>query len=206
MKIKISNPIIYVLAILLAMNINDAYSQEEKTGEPKKLDFLVMLQESDSITEEGNPVFNLLLDIQSSEIKDPEKVYVKIISKKSDEIYFIRAIDKEVLKGDKDIKEWEKEKAEKEEERLEARIEKNKTREEEDKLSEEPRYEKQEGRDLKKVKIEIDKTQLEFGPFSPGDYQVYVRVENFNGDMYEDRHNITITPEIEPTEEDKKDK
>jgi len=199
MRTKVSDTIIYTLIILFA--INTAYGQE-KNAAPGKLDFLVTPQQSDLITEEKTPVFNLKLDILYPEIRDPQKVYVKIISEKPREIYFIRAIDKEVLAGLQAVDKWEKEQIEKEEAREALRTEKNQTREEDDKLWEGPRYEKQDGRSLQAIEIKDRKPALVFGPFPPGDYQVYVRVVDEKGTEYLDRHNITISKEAEPTEED----
>jgi len=202
MRIKVSNTIIYTLIMLLA--INQTYGQEKNVA-PGKLDFLITPRQSASITKEDVPVFNLRLEIQYPEIRDPQEVYVKVIHEKPREIYFIRAIDKEVLSGLKAVEKWEKEQIEKEEAREALRIEKNKDRKEGDKLWEGPRYEKQEGRSLTAIEIKDRKPALVFGPFAAGDYQVYVRVVDEKGREYLDRHNITISQEAETGEEDTKE-
>lgn len=204
MRTKVSNAIIYTLTILLAISTGITYGQEDRKAEPKKLDFLVSIHQSDSITKEKTPLFNLKLDILYPEIKSPQKVYVKVKEGKTREIYFIRAIDKGALSGLQAVDKWEKEQKEKEEAREALRIEKNKTREEDDKLWEGPRYEKQDGRRLQKIEIKDKKPALVFGPFPAGDYQVYVRVVDERGTEYLDRHNITIDKEAEPTEDTQK--
>ena len=200
MRTKVSNAIIYTLTILLA--INTAYGQEKTDAEPQKLDFLVSLQKSDLVTRDKTPVFNLRLELLSEDIGTPENIFVKIISEKPREIYFIRALDRKILSGRKDVKSWEKERAEKEKARAALRMEKNKTRKEKDKLWVGPRYERQEGRSLQAVEIKERKPALVFGPFSPGDYQVYVQVTDGKGIAYLDRHNITISPDAEESEKE----
>lgn len=203
MKIKSTTSIAYILTFLLAINTNIIYGQEIKKGEPQKLDFLVTTLKSDPVTGDKAPAFNLRLEVLSSDIGIPENIYVKVIEKKPREIYFIRALDRKVLSGGVDVRSWEKDQAEKEKKRAALRIEKNKTRKEKDKLWEGPRYEKQEGRSLQAIEIKDRKPALVFGPFSPGDYQLYVRITDGKGNVWLDRHNITVSAEEEPTEDEK---
>ena len=199
---KRKNIIINTLTLMLCISAGRLWGQEKTDAEPQKLDFLVTIQPVDSVTKDKTPVFNLRLDLLSEDIGTPENVFVKIISGKPRKIYFIRALDRKVLSGAEDVKSWEKEQAEKEKARAALRMEKNKTRKEKDKLWEGPRYEKQEGRSLQKIVIKDRKPVVVFGPFSPGDYQVYVRVVDKRGRAYLDRHNITISPEAEESEKE----
>lgn len=197
---KRNDLIICTMTILLAAGTGRLCGQEKTDAEPQKLDFLVTIQPVGSVTKNKTPVFNLRLELLSEDIGTPENIFVKIISGKPRKIYFIRALDRKVLSGVEDVKSWEKDRAEKEKARAALHIKKNKGRKQKNKLWEGPRYEKQKGRSLQKIVIKDRKPALVFGPFSPGDYQVYVRVVDERGTAYLDRHNITISPEAEGNE------
>jgi hypothetical protein len=181
-----------ILAPLLIVIINNAFSQEKKEDDlPRKLDFLVSVIPDDSILSNGSPLFDLQLKIQNQEIINLTKLYLKMSSGDPREIYFIRAIDKEVLKEEKDVAVWEKE-----QEKNETEIDKARRKLEKEAYKE--RYPKQKGKKVKKIKKEGGGTELTFGPFAPGDYQLYVRVVDQEGISYTDTHNLTINSEIEP--------
>ena len=193
---------IYFLAMLMIIQAGTAMGQEEDKKDFGKLDFLLTTVPLKLADREGDSIVNLKLDILSEEITDLDKVYIKVTTVEPREVYFIRAINKNVLTSEKDVKEWEKENEKLEKDREIERIEKSKDKkyEEYKELWSMPRYEKQEGKQIITANMEGGNTSLEFGPFSPGDYEVYVRVMDESKRRFIDTHRITISSEVEPKE------
>ena len=193
---------IFSLAIMMILQIGTAIGQEEEKKNFEKVDFLVTTTQTDLVDDRGDILVNLKLDILSEGITDLDKVYVKVTTIEPREVYFIRAINKNVLSGAKDVNQWEKEIQKLEKDREKERIEKSKDKKykEHKDLWSLPRYEKQDGKQLKVAQMEGRNTTLEFGPFSPGDYEVYVRAMDESKKRFIDTHKITISSEVEPKE------
>lgn len=192
---------IYILVILSVAATSNVFGQEEEKKDYQKLDFLVTTVPTNLASRDGSPLVNLKLDIMSEEITYLDKVYVKVTTVEPREIYFIRAINKNVLTGAKDVKEWEKETAEIEKDREKKRLEKSQDKKykEYKELWSTPRYEKQKGKHVTVAQMERGNASLEFGPFSPGDYEVYVQVKDESQGKFIDTHKITISSEVERT-------
>lgn len=181
------------LVLFLLMQAFTVYGQENKGYQD--LNVRIDQLAGDSEDEDGNLLTNLTLEIESNKIINPQKIYVKVKSVSPREIYFIRAMEYELFEGGVDIKAWEKEKDALEKERAKERKEKgdlpgNRKYKE---LWSAKRYEKQEGRSLKMAGLESGDAVLEFGPFSPGEYEVYVGVKDESSMMHINTQIITIT-------------
>ena len=154
---------IFSLAIMMTLQIGIAIGQEEEKKNFEKVDFLVTTTQTDLVDDRGDILVNLKLDILSEGITDLDKVYVKVTTIEPREVYFIRAINKNVLSGAKDVNQWEKEIQKLEKDREKERIEKSKDKKykEHKDLWSLPRYEKQEGKQLKVAQMEGRNTTLE---------------------------------------------
>jgi len=195
MKTNRKQYLVCTLALFLITQSQIVYGQADRGY--KDLDFRVEIIQDESVDSEGNRLSNLKLDIESSKIVNPKKIYLKVKSVSPREVYFIRAIDYDVVQGGADLETWEREKAAKEKEREKDRKEKsdmpgNKKYKE---LWTAKRYEKQEGRSLKKASVQAGDAEFEFGPFPPGDYEVYVGIKDESSAMYLDTRKISITSE-----------
>lgn len=193
MKTNRKQYLAYALALFLIIQAHIIYGQDDRGF--IDLEFRVEMIPVESVDSEGNRLTNLKLDIESNKIVNPTMIYLKVKSVSPREVYFIRSIDYDVVQGGADLETWEREKAALEKDREKERKDKsdmpgNKKYKE---LWEAKRYEKQEGRSLKKASVHVGDAELEFGPFSPGDYEVYVGVKDESSGMYLNTQNITIT-------------
>lgn len=195
MKTNRKQYIVFALALIAILQVHIIYGQDDKGYQD--LDFRIEMIQDESVDSEGNSLCNLKLDIESSNIVNPKKIYLKVKSIEPREVYFIRSIDYDVVQGGADLEAWEREKAVLEKERAKEREAKSnqpgKRRYKE--LWTAKRYEKQEGRSLKNASINSGDVELELGPFSPGDYEVYVGVKDESSTMYLDTRKISITSE-----------
>ncbi|MEA3463005.1 MAG: hypothetical protein U9R49_14050 [Bacteroidota bacterium] len=195
MKTNRTQYLAFTLALFLIMQAHIIYGQDDKGYHD--LDFRVEMIPDESVDSEGNRLSNLKLDIESSKIVNPKKIYLKVKSIEPREVYFIRSIDYDVVQGGVDLEAWEREKAALEKEREKERKDKidmpgNRKYKE---LWTAKRYEKQEGRSLKKASVQVGDAEFEFGPFSPGDYEVFVGIKDDSSVMYLDTRKISIPSE-----------
>ncbi len=195
-KVLIKITSIIAISIYLSGHV---FAQEElsEISKPEKLDFHVRTVLSDSIHQDKNPLFNLIVEIDNTLKIRPEVFLIKVTKKETHEIYFIRAVDNNLLEGGKDVQKWEKERAERERAIEESRKWKNKKRKKINKNWSGPKYKMGHGRRLLHVTNTTKGPVFKFGPFSPGDYELFVRVEDERKKLYSDRQNITINRELE---------
>ena len=88
----------------MIIQVGTAMGQEEDKKDFGKLDFLLTTIPLKLADREGDSMVNLKLDILSEEITNLDKVYIKVATVKPREVYFIRAINKDVLTSEKDVK------------------------------------------------------------------------------------------------------
>jgi len=192
MKTNRTHYLVFTLTLFLLIQAHMICGQDNRGYED--LEFQVKMIPDKSVDSEGNSLSNLKVEIESSKIANPKKIYLKVRSVEPREIYFIRAIAYDVVQGGVDLEAWECEKAALEKEREKERIIKsdlpgNRRYKE---LWTAKRYEKQEGRSLKKASVQVGEAEFEFGPFSPGDYEVYVGIKDESSAMYLDTRKISI--------------
>jgi hypothetical protein len=179
---------IITLSVLLASG-HSTYLYGQRSAEfSRDLDYTLTPTVRDTNLPREKQQIDRSVEIPAENIKNMERLYVKVFTEYPREIHFIRAIDREVLLGSKDVTIWEREQQASERQWENERITDGKK----GKYRNSARYKLQEGKELTTVTKLGSSLMLGFGPFQKGNYQILIMIKDNKNELYVEERKVSL--------------